>query len=68
MPVTGSPDPPEPPISFKTPAELQQISEDIVAEDQIPSWEWTAYIYGTILPHIEELHRNDQLIEYTYKE
>ena len=39
-----------------TPAELAAVSQAILDENTIPSYEWTAYIYGTILPHIEELH------------
>ena len=50
-----------PPIQFKTPEELTAITQEIKNENTIPSWEWTEYIYGTILPHIEELHEAGQL-------
>ena len=63
MPTIGSPDPPLPPPLQKTPDELAAISEAIATNNYTPSWEWTAYIYGTILPHIEELHEAGQLVE-----
>jgi len=63
MDVTGSPAPPEPPLKFKTPEELTVITQSIKDENTIPSWEWTDYIYGTIIPHIDELHEAGQLVE-----
>jgi len=63
MTVIGSPDPPEPPLKFKTPEELTEITQTIknISEAEVPGWDYTEYIYGTIIPHIEELHEADQL-------
>ena len=64
----GSADPPTPPYVGKTIEELAQISQDIKNENTIPNWEWTDYVYGTILPHIDELHEASALYEVTYED
>ena len=56
----GSAEPPTPPDLGPTIEELAVITQEI-KNNTIPSWEWTEYIYGTILPHIDELHDADAL-------
>ena len=56
-----SPDLPTPPDLGPTEEELVVITQEIVNENTLYSWEWTDYIYGTILPHIDDLHEADLL-------
>ena len=68
MATIESTDLPTPPDTGKTIEELAKISEEIKDEKEIPSWEWTEYIYKTILPHIDELHEAGALYEVKYED
>jgi len=64
----GSADPPTPPDVGPTIEELAEIAQDIKSENTVPSWEWTEYIYGTILPYIDDLHEAGALYEVTLED
>ena len=66
--TTGSADPPTPPVTVKTIEELAVITQEILNENTIPSWDWSQYIWETIMPHIDDLHEADALYEVTVED